>query len=49
MHRNSILDISRIKSYTDADADADPYKDADGIRTKNNMSTPFPNLRAVGT
>ena len=40
MHRNPISDISRKRSFTDAEADADPYTDADGIRTKNNMSTP---------
>ena len=40
MYRNPILDISRKISFTDADPDADPSTDADGIRTKNNMFTP---------
>ena len=40
MYRNPILDISRKRSFTDADPDADPSTDADGIRTKNNMFTP---------
>ena len=44
MYGNPILDISRKRSFTDADADADPSTHADGIRTKKKMFIPSQNF-----